>query len=134
MKILLIALVSCIALNAYGQVSVIANKSVSESTVSPAKLSSIYLLETTTWSNGKKIVVFDNSSDVKKLFYDMIGKDQMNIRKEWMKKQLTGEARAPETLSSDEEVLKKVAATPGAIGYVKSSSVTGDVKVVAGSK
>ena len=134
MKILLCTLISCIALNAYGQVSVIANKSVSESSLSSAKISSIYMLEKTTWSNGSKIVVFDNSSDVKTDFYDMIGKDQLNIRKEWMKKQLTGEAKAPETLGSDAEVIKKVAATPGAIGYVKSSSVTGDVKVIAGSK
>jgi len=47
-----------------------------------------------------------------------------------MKKQLTGEAKAPETIGSDEDVIKKVASTPGSIGYVKASSVTGEVKVL----
>jgi hypothetical protein len=47
-----------------------------------------------------------------------------------LKKQFSGEAKAPESLSSDDDVIKKVASTSGAIGYVKSSSVHGPVKVL----
>lgn len=131
MKKSIIILVLIITFNAYGQVKVIVNKSVPESSLSSAKVGSIYSLETTKWSNGNKIVVIDNGSDVKVPFYVAIDKDQMHLKKEWMRKQLTGEAKAPETLGSDTDIVKKVAATPGAIGYVNASSVTGDVKVVA---
>ena len=74
--------------------------------------------------------MFDNSTDAKAAFYSGITKDQLSLKKIWMKKQLTGEAKAPETVGSDEDVVKKVSSTPGAIGYVKSSAVTGDVKVL----
>lgn len=111
------------------QVSVIANKSVSE-TVNVSKVANIYSLTQTKWSSGSKIVVFDNNSDTKTNFYKEIGKDQMSLKKEWMKKQLTGEAKAPESLGSDDEVISKVSSTPGAIGFVKSSSVNSNVKVL----
>ena len=75
-------------------------------------------------------MVLDNSSDTKSGFYSGIGKDQLSLKKEWMKKQLTGEAKAPEAVGSDEDVIQKVASTKGAIGFVKSSKVTGDVKVL----
>jgi ABC-type phosphate transport system substrate-binding protein len=112
------------------QVSVIANKSVSDASLTAAKVGSVYSLELTKWTDGAKIVVFDNATDAKEAFYAGIGKDQLSLKKIWMKKQLTGEAKAPETASSDEDVVKKVSSTPGAIGYVKSSAVTGAVKVL----
>lgn len=125
MLLVLIATVVSVA-----QVSVIANKSVSESSVSSVKVSSIFSLVETKWSDGSKIVVFDQNSDAKKDFYTGIGKDQLSMKKDWMKKQLTGEAKAPETVASDAEVLAKVSSTPGSIGYVNSSSVSGGVKVL----
>ena len=126
---LLIVFLFAVAANINAQVSVISNKSVNE-TVDNAKVVNIYSLTTTKWADGSKIVVFDNSTDAKTAFYGGIGKDQMSIKKEWMKKQLTGEAKAPETLGSDDEIIKKVSSTPGAISFVKTSSVNGTVKVL----
>jgi ABC-type phosphate transport system substrate-binding protein len=127
-KILMI-MVILVAFNSFAQVSVIANKSVSEN-ISVSKTASIFALDITKWSNGAKITVFDNTSDVKSSFYGGIGKDVLSLKKEWMKKQLTGEAKAPESLGSDSDVISKVASTPGAIGFVRSSSVSGSVNVI----
>jgi ABC-type phosphate transport system substrate-binding protein len=127
-KILMI-MVILVAFNSFAQVSVIANKSVSEN-ISVPKTASIFSIDITKWSNGAKITVFDNTSDVKSSFYGGIGKDVLSLKKEWMKKQLTGEAKAPESLGSDSDVISKVASTPGAIGFVKSSSVSGSVNVI----
>ncbi|MGE5498048.1 MAG: hypothetical protein ACM3Q2_08265 [Syntrophothermus sp.] len=125
---LIILLFSAVSL--FGQVSVIANKSVSDASLSASKVGSIFTLETTKWSNGSKIIVFDNSSDVNASFYQGIGKSTMAVKKEWLKKQLTGEAVAPENLGGDAEVIRKVSSTQGAIGFVSSSSVNGSVKVL----
>jgi len=132
MKKYVISMLFCVlfSLTVNAQVSVIANKSVTESSLASNKVASIYSLETTKWSNGNKIVVFDNNGDSKPAFYSGIGKDQLAIKKEWMKKQLTGEAKAPEALGSDSDVIGKVSSTVGAIGFVKSSSVTSSVKVL----
>lgn len=119
-----------IAFTVQAQVTVIGHKATSEAPLAAVKVGTIYSLDHTKWGDGTKIVVFDNASDVKSTFYTGIGKDQLSLKKIWMKKQLTGEAKAPETIGSDEDVVKKVSSTPGAIGYVKASAVTGDVKVL----
>ena len=132
MKKYIVVLLIIFVASGYSQVSVIANKSVSETSLNSATVSNIYSLSQLKWSDGSKIVVFDQSSDndQKAKFYQFISKEPLALRKEWMKKQFSGEAKAPESLSSDDEVLSKVASTPGAIGYVKSSNVNDKVKVL----
>jgi ABC-type phosphate transport system substrate-binding protein len=112
------------------QVSVVANKSVPDNALTSSKVSSIFSLEQVKWSSGDRVVVFDQNGDAKSKFYSAIGKDQLSMKKDWMKKQLTGEAKAPETLGSDADVIAKVSSTPGSIGYVNAANVTGGVKVL----
>lgn len=128
-KFIVVLAITLLTVSINAQVSVIVNKSVGE-TITSSKVANIYSLTQTKWADGTKIVVFDNTSDTKEVFYSKIGKDQLNLKKEWMKKQLTGEAKAPESLASDDDVIKKIASTTGAIGFVKSSKVTNDVKVL----
>lgn len=133
-KIFFIAAIALIcAVNVQAQVAVIVNKSVSVSSVNANKLSDLYSLSVKTWDNGTKVVVFDRKSDddTKTSFYSFIGKSSSAMKKVWMRVQLSGEGTAPDLLGSDDDVLKKVASTPGAIGYVSADKVTADVKVVA---
>lgn len=127
--LLIIAFVAGINIVSIAQVSVVVNKSVTES-ANAQKVALIYSLDATKWSNGSKVVVFDNSSEASSSFYKGIGKDLLTLKKEWMKKQLTGEAKAPLVLGSDADVIAKVSSTPGAIGYVKSNSVNPSVNVL----
>lgn len=131
-KLIVLALILLFTGSVYSQVSVVVNKSVSETSIDKSELAEIYQLKSKTWSDGKAIVVFvlkaDNDDSNK--FYDAIGQSSMKMKKLWMKKQLTGEGQAPEGLSSDSETITKVSSTPGAIGYVNSSSVTDAVKVL----
>ena len=128
--VIIIILISVFTVKLQAQISVISNKSVNES-VNQATLANIYTMVYTKFSSGSKVVVIDNNeSSIRGKFYSYIGKDPNSVKKEWLKKQLTGEGKAPETLNSDEEVVNKVASTPGAIGYVKSESVNKNVKVL----
>lgn len=115
------------------QVAVVVNKSVNIENIDKSKLSSIYSLDVKKWDNGKKVVVFDQkgSSGTKDKFYGFIGKKYSKMKKIWMKKQLTGEGKAPKGYGSDSDVISKVASTEGAIGFVAAGSVTDQVKVVA---
>lgn len=133
MKLFIYAIIIVLFIGSYASAQVvIVNKSVSESSISAANLGNIYSLTTSKWNNGSKIVVFDHSEGTEKTnFYKYIGKDPLSLKKEWMKKQLTGEAKAPETLGSDDEIISKVASTPGAVGYVKSAGGNSSIKVVA---
>ena len=127
--IMTILLLSVVSVNA--QVSVIVNKSVHETTLNTNTLANIYTLTTSKWKNGGKIVLFDAfAKDIKNTVCKYISKDPFSLKREWLKKQLTGAAKVPKSIKSDDEMISKVASTPGAIGFVKSSNVTGDVKVL----
>ncbi|MCU0453893.1 MAG: hypothetical protein MUE68_09550 [Bacteroidetes bacterium] len=115
------------------QVAVIAHPSVEEPSISRSTVADIYTLTTTMWSDRAAVVVVDIRSDLptKKRFYSEIGKTPADLRKVWMRTVLSGDAKAPEMVESEDEVIQKVAATRGAIGYVSASKVTGSVKVLA---
>jgi hypothetical protein len=123
-------LINCLAIKA--QIAVIANKSVSDKDVNISKLLDIYTLNVQFWDDGNKIKVFDLKKDnvIQIKFYSSLGISVANIMVIWTKKQFSGKAMPPELLDYEEEMLKKVATTPNAIGYIQSSKVTNDVKVL----
>lgn len=112
------------------QISLIAHKNVNLQISNPQQVTDIYTLETTSAGN-MKIILFDlKSGSVKDNFLSKIGKKANELKMIWMKATLAGDGKAPELLDDEASVLQKVASTPGAIGYVSSSSVTPDVKVL----
>jgi ABC-type phosphate transport system substrate-binding protein len=114
------------------QVSVIAHKSVPLDQIERLQLLDFYTGDIRAWSNGEPVVVFDlkPKGEVKKAFYNFLGKSSSRMKSIWMKRMLSGEGDPPEALLSEEEMIKKVAATPGAIGFVGQSNVTVEVKVL----
>lgn len=117
---------------ASAQVAVIAHKSVPLDTVKNSELLNFFTGDVSFWSDGKPIIVFDlkAKSEIKDTFYQFLGMSSSRIKSIWMKRMLSGDADPPELLKSEEDVLKKVAATAGAIGFVSQSNVTGEVKVL----
>jgi len=129
---LLMVLLVCAVGVMHAQVAVVVNKSVGVSSLSASELQDIYTLSTKDWKSGGKIVPFDIKVDaVKDKFYGYLGKSSPDLKKIWMRVQLSGEGKAPEPLGSDDEVVERVASTPGAIGFVSADKVKGNVKVVA---
>ena len=133
----IIILLALAAASADAQVAVIVNKSNSISKISPSSLKDIYLLSNVKWSDGTSIVVIDTrEKSLQQKFYEFIDvRDILSVKKKWMRFQLSGEGKAPTVVDGAEEVLEKVASTPGAIGYIRLSELKGDdVKVVAKSE
>lgn len=119
------------SIEAYSQVSIIANKSVGAGSIDKAQLKNIYTLDLKKLG-GAELAPFDLSDDggTKDKFYSFIGISAGDIKKIWLKLKLNGTGTPPKSVGSDSEMLEKVKSTPGAIGYVSSSKVTGDVKVL----
>lgn len=130
MKSMLLA-VAIGAATAGAQISVIVNKAVDTRSLTTAKVASIYAMDMRSWPNGDRIVVFDSKNDgVKREFFGVLGKSEVEFKKIWMRMQLSGNGKAPESLPSDADVVARVAATPGAIGFVSSGAVSAAVKTV----
>jgi len=112
---------------ASAEVAIIVNKSVPMQTMDSRTLFDLYSGDVKKWSNGQSVVLLDlgQKGDVKTTFYDYLGKSSSRMKSIWMKNMLAGEGSPPESFPSEAEILKRVAATPGAIGYVSRPTATG---------
>ena len=61
---------------------------------------------------------------------DVVGKSPAALKSLWTQNVFTGKAVPPKKLGSDDEVKKAVAATKGAVGYIKAGSADDTVKVI----
>ncbi len=116
----------------FSQVAVIAHKSVPVDTIKKTELLDFYTGDIKKWMNGDKVIVNDlkPKGEVKKIFYKFLGKTPSRMKSIWLKKMLSGEGDPPEALKSEEEMLQKIAATPGAIGFLSHTKVDNNVKTL----
>ncbi len=122
----------------FPQVAVIAHKSVPVDTIKKSELLDFYTADIKKWINGDKVILNDlkPKGEVKKIFYKFLGKTPSRMKSIWLRNMLSGEGDPPEALKSEEEMLQKIAATPGAIGFLSHTKVDNNVKtlIVIGKK
>jgi hypothetical protein len=77
------------------------------------------------------VVIYQKGGAIKDAFESkVLGKSGADLAGYWSKLIFTGKAKAPEEVAGDAAVKAKIAATPGAIGYVDDSAVDASVKVL----
>lgn len=120
------------AAGAFAQVAVIANKDVPMDSLSKAQLRDFYSCEMKQWDKGIAVAVVDLKlpGEAKDAFYKFLGMTASRMKSLWLKKMLMGEGSEPLAVKSEEEMLKKVASTAGALGFVSLSKVTPEVKTL----
>ena len=114
------------------QVAVIAHRSVPVEEINRSELLDFYTGDIKSWNDGVPVVVLDlkPKGEVRDAFYKFLGKPSSRMKSVWMRNMLSGEGDPPEALNSEEEVVQKVAGTPGAIGFVSQSKVSEDIKTL----
>ncbi|MDQ1267029.1 MAG: hypothetical protein QG635_2182 [Bacteroidota bacterium] len=119
--------------NMEAQIYIIVNKSVNDTEISRTKLVDIFTLNKLYWNDGSKITVLDlkGESGTKTKFYNTLGFAYSDIRKIWLKKQFSGKAMPPKSIPDEKELVRQVAAQPGAIAYISGEYLNDDVKVIA---
>jgi ABC-type phosphate transport system substrate-binding protein len=123
----------CVQLPAFGQVAVIAHKAVPVDTINKSELLDFYTYDIKKWENNSPVVIIDlkPKSQAKTDFYKFLGKSISRMKSIWLKKMLSGEGDPPESVQSEDEVVQKVASTPGALGFARAEKVvTGKIKVL----
>ena len=130
----LITLLATLALaagasTASAQVAVIAHKDVPVDSISKGDLLDYYTGDVQSWGDDLAIVVFDLKArgPVRNAFYEYLGKTSSRMRSIWLKRKLSGEGNPPESFETEAALLERVASTPGAIGFVQKSNVSGNV-------
>jgi len=134
MKIAIVALLFLFSWleTSFSQVAVIAHKSVPVDTIKKSELLDFYTADIKKWNDEQPVVILDLKprGDTKKAFYKFLGKSPSRMKSIWLKMMLSGEGDPPLSMRSEDELLKKVASTPGAIGFISQRRVTGDVKTL----
>jgi ABC-type phosphate transport system substrate-binding protein len=112
---------------AAGGISVVANRSVSADALSLATLRSVFLIRTSEWPDGTRITVFvlpDRDESHVAFCTKLLKTFPYVLRDIWDRAVFTGTGKAPIEVANEQELLRRVAATRGAIGYFQSAKVT----------
>lgn len=114
------------------EVVVIAHRDAPEDSVERSRLLDFYTGDIRQWEDGTRVIVFDlkDKGETRERFFEYIGKSSSRMRTIWLKRMLSGEGDPPEALADEEEMVRRIAATPGAIGFTKREYVTDSVKIL----
>jgi hypothetical protein len=116
---------------ATAQTSVIVSRS-SSNAVAKEEVKEMFTGARLTWSSGTKVQIADQpDTDLGKKFYEsFLGKTLIQVRGQWTKLVLSGQASAPIKCADDDAVKKAVAANANAVGIISSKSLDGTVKEI----
>jgi ABC-type phosphate transport system substrate-binding protein len=94
----------------------------------------IYLGKIKTFPNGDKVTVLtlnDEAPETEQFRKSALKKSNSQFKSYWSKLAFTGKGTPPTEVSDSAEMINAIKSDTRSIGFVDSSAVTGDVKVVA---
>jgi ABC-type phosphate transport system substrate-binding protein len=120
--------------NSYAQVLLIVQPQNVDTELSRNSLRAIFAMRQTEWSDGSVVQVFvleDKNSTHIAFCKNVLGMFPYQLRRVWDRQVFSGTGTAPTIVESEQEMLIRVAETPGAIGYVLASDKhTSSVKII----
>jgi len=131
MKTFLLSVVSVWSLAA-ADVVMIANADHTGVVLSKKDVSDIYSGRMSKWPDGAKTVpIYIKGGSVHESFLsDYVGKNDAQFIATWKKLVFTGKASMPDGVGNEADVIAKVKATPGAIGYIAPGTAADGVAVI----
>jgi len=130
--VVLILLISAASLIA-GEFLIVANPGVQQDGLDRDVISDIFRGDKTKWDNGSKISVIMLKEGAVHLAFvqEILGTTPEKIRDLWKKAVFTGIGTPPKILKTEQDVIKTVAETEGAVGYVGESAPHEGVKIIS---
>lgn len=125
----------CAAAESAAPFKVIVNARVAGAKVPRQLLNDIFLRKAVRWGDGRQITPVDQSttSPVRASFSNQVlGQTVLSVQTYWQRQISGGRSRPPAVKGSDQEVIRFVAESTGAIGYVAADAeLPPTVKVIA---
>lgn len=116
------------------EIAVITHPSVSSASANRLQVTRLFSIRQTVWQNEQPVVVFvlPNDSPLHRQFsINVLGVFPYQLDRIWNKLAFSGLGEKPIQVNSEQEMIKRVGTTPGAIGYVSSVNVLSNVNVLA---
>ena len=89
---------------------------------------SIFSMRVYRWPDGSPITVFvlpDDSHAHQTFIRNQLGLLPRQLKRNWERMVYTGIGKAPQVVANEEQMLKELLATPGAVGYVNADVLDG---------
>jgi len=129
---ILLVLMCLASTAAFADVVVIANKNVSETSMSKDKVKQIFLGKVVKWQDGSRIRFVTLKGDSHKSFLkEYIGRSEAQYKTYWKKILFTGKGSMPKSFATEQEMAQYVANTKGAIGYISKNTVAENVASIS---
>ena len=115
-------------------VEVIAHRSVPDQALTLAAARAMFGMRLTQWSDGEAVRVFvlpDRHPTHVAFVKTRLDLYPYQLRQAWDRQVFSGMAQAPTEVADEREMARMVAATPGAIGYVRKATSHDQVKSLA---
>ncbi len=127
-----IALTCLVGSATAGDLKVIANASVPETSISLDELKGVFLITKTSLHDGTHVepVLLKAGAVHESFLKEYLGKTDSALDTYYRSLVFTGKGSMPKILATDAEVESYVAKTKGAIGYVSSAPTTAGVKAL----
>jgi hypothetical protein len=113
------AALCCLSLYAFPQ-ELIAHRDAGVESLTRNEARLFFTMRLKNWPNGKLVKVFvlpDDNSLHSRFSNEILGLYPYQLRRVWDRQIFSGTGQAPTTVSSEQEMLERIATTPGAIGY-----------------
>ena len=129
---ILFVLICLASTAAFADVVVIANKNVSETSMTKDKVKNIFLGKIVKWQDSSRIHFVTLKGDVHKSFLkEYIGRSTNQYKTYWKKVLFTGKGSMPKTFSTEQEIIQYVANTEGAVGYINKNTASENVATIS---
>ena len=114
-------------------VEVIVNRGVAGTSLAQASARALFGMRLTKWPDGRPVHVFvlpDGHPVHAALCKEQLNLYPYQLRQSWDRLVYSGMAQAPIEVATEEEMVSRVAVTPGALGYVRKVKPNDPVKVL----
>lgn len=131
-KSISLAVLLSASFNTFADIAVIVNPA-NANALTDKDISRAFLGKMKTFADGQSIEPINSkSSNAARTEFEqkVLKKSSSQVKAYWSKLVFTGKGKPPQELASDSDILKAVASSANAIGYVDAKSVDGSVKVI----
>ena len=120
----LLALAGAEAATAVDEVILVANNTVSDTSITRQAAQDAFLGKKNTWSDGASVVLatLSEGETHDKFLLAFVGRTASQFSTYWKKLVFSGKAMEPKSFDTEESLLKFVSETKGAVGYVSAKS------------
>ena len=133
LKIIFTTILLVASFASLAEISVIINTANADS-FDDQKIKRIYLGKIKAFSNGDRVNVLtleDSAPETEQFRQNALKKSNSQFKSYWSKLAFTGKGTPPTEVSNSAEMINAIKADSSSIGFIDSSAVTGDVKVIA---